>query len=91
MTFIATQPYGSRLAEARVNSRYVHERHGPHVDREEWTVKFPPTVLADYSAKPRMSASQRSGKCCQPKLSFARLSSREANARLSFFNPPRPA
>ncbi|HEY2342889.1 MAG TPA: HAD hydrolase family protein, partial [Chthoniobacteraceae bacterium] len=29
---------------------FVHDRHGPHVDREEWTVKFPPTVLADYSA-----------------------------------------
>ena len=28
---------------------FVHERHGPHVDREEWTVKFPPTVLADFS------------------------------------------
>jgi len=30
---------------------FVHERHGPHVDREEWTVKFPPTVLADYSGQ----------------------------------------
>jgi Cof subfamily protein (haloacid dehalogenase superfamily) len=28
---------------------YVHERHGPHVDREEWTVKFPPTVVADFT------------------------------------------
>jgi Cof subfamily protein (haloacid dehalogenase superfamily) len=27
---------------------YVHERHGPHVDREEWTVRFPPTVVADF-------------------------------------------
>ena len=27
---------------------FVHERHGPHVDREEWTVKFPPTVVADF-------------------------------------------
>jgi hypothetical protein len=34
----------------RGNDWYVHDRHGPHVDREEWTVKFPPTVLADYSA-----------------------------------------
>lgn len=24
----------------------VRSRHGPHVDREEWTVKFPPTVVA---------------------------------------------
>src|SRR5256886_649138 len=28
---------------------FVQERHGPHVDREEWTVKFPPTVVADFT------------------------------------------
>lgn len=28
---------------------FVHERHGPHVDREEWTVKFPPTVVTDFN------------------------------------------
>jgi len=27
---------------------YVMSRHGPHVDREEWTVKFPPTVVPTY-------------------------------------------
>ena len=27
---------------------FVHERHGPHVDREEWTVKFPPQVVSSY-------------------------------------------
>jgi len=27
---------------------YVPERHGPHVDREEWTVKFPPTVVSSF-------------------------------------------
>lgn len=27
---------------------YVHTRHGPHVDREEWTVKFPPVVVANF-------------------------------------------
>jgi Cof subfamily protein (haloacid dehalogenase superfamily) len=27
---------------------FVHERHGPHVDREEWTVKFPPTVVLNF-------------------------------------------
>jgi Cof subfamily protein (haloacid dehalogenase superfamily) len=27
---------------------YVRERHGAHVDREEWTVKFPPTVVPDF-------------------------------------------
>jgi Cof subfamily protein (haloacid dehalogenase superfamily) len=27
---------------------FVPARHGPHVDREEWTVKFPPTVVPDF-------------------------------------------
>jgi Cof subfamily protein (haloacid dehalogenase superfamily) len=27
----------------------VRSRHGPHVDREEWTVKFPPTVVPAFS------------------------------------------
>jgi Cof subfamily protein (haloacid dehalogenase superfamily) len=27
---------------------YVRDRHGPHVDREEWTVKFPPTVVSNF-------------------------------------------
>jgi Cof subfamily protein (haloacid dehalogenase superfamily) len=27
---------------------FVRERHGAHVDREEWTVKFPPTVVPDF-------------------------------------------
>ena len=29
---------------------YVMSRHGPHVDRVEWTVKFPPTVVPTYDA-----------------------------------------
>lgn len=29
---------------------FVHSRHGPHVDREEWTVKFPPSVVPTYNA-----------------------------------------
>ena len=28
---------------------FVRERHGPHVDREEWTVKFPPTVVSSFT------------------------------------------
>jgi Cof subfamily protein (haloacid dehalogenase superfamily) len=28
---------------------FVRERHGPHVDREESTVKFPPIVVADFN------------------------------------------
>ncbi len=27
----------------------VRSRHGPHVDREEWTVKFPPTVVPTFA------------------------------------------
>jgi hypothetical protein len=32
----------------RGNDWFVTARHGPHVDREEWTVKFPPMVVANY-------------------------------------------
>ncbi len=35
----------------RGNDWFVPERHGPHVDREEWTVKFPPTVVPDFQDK----------------------------------------
>lgn len=28
---------------------FVRDRHGPHVDREEWTVKFPPTVVPNFN------------------------------------------
>jgi hypothetical protein len=35
----------------RGNDWFVKTRHGPHVDREEWTVKFPPTVTDNYSDK----------------------------------------
>jgi Cof subfamily protein (haloacid dehalogenase superfamily) len=27
---------------------FVPSRHGPHVDKEEWTVKFPPTVVSSF-------------------------------------------
>ena len=33
----------------RGNDWFVHQRHGPHVDREEWTVKFPPSVVPSFS------------------------------------------
>lgn len=35
----------------RGNDWFVHERHGAHVDREEWTVKFPPIVVESYEGK----------------------------------------
>jgi len=28
---------------------FVRDRHAPHVDREEWTVKFPPTVVSNFN------------------------------------------
>jgi Cof subfamily protein (haloacid dehalogenase superfamily) len=35
----------------RGNDWFVRDRHGPHVDREEWTVKFPPTVVPDFAGQ----------------------------------------
>ena len=32
----------------RGNDWYVRDRHAPHVDREEWTVKFPPTIVKNF-------------------------------------------
>jgi len=34
------------------NDWFVQDRHGPHVDREEFTVKFPPKVVAKYDPMP---------------------------------------
>lgn len=28
---------------------FVRAPHGPHVDREEWTVKFPPTIVSSFN------------------------------------------
>jgi Cof subfamily protein (haloacid dehalogenase superfamily) len=35
----------------RGNDWFVRTRHGPHVDREEWTVKFEPTVVDSFDDK----------------------------------------
>jgi Cof subfamily protein (haloacid dehalogenase superfamily) len=35
----------------RGNDWFVRARHGPHVDREERTVKFPPTVVPNFAAQ----------------------------------------
>src|SRR5207237_3302874 len=40
--------YGLDIWIYRGTDWFVRERHGPHVDREEWTVKFRPTVVADF-------------------------------------------
>src|SRR4051794_6254025 len=36
---------------------FVPDRHGPHVDREEWTVKFPPTVVPNFAGQRTVSPS----------------------------------
>ena len=46
----------------RGNDWFVRERHGPHVDREEWTVKFPPTVVPDFADNSSCSTSSASDK-----------------------------
>ncbi len=35
----------------RGNDWFVRSRHGSHVDREEWTVKFEPTVVVSFDGK----------------------------------------
>jgi Cof subfamily protein (haloacid dehalogenase superfamily) len=51
----AVQPVIDILAEGKLDvwiysdqDWYVPSRHGPHVDREEWTVKFPPIVVPSF-------------------------------------------
>ncbi len=44
------QAYGLDSWIYRGTDWFVRERHGPHVDREEWTVKFPPTVVANFDS-----------------------------------------
>jgi len=47
---IATmEAYGLDTWIYRGTDWFVRERHGPHVDREEWTVKFPPTVVPNFN------------------------------------------
>jgi hypothetical protein len=40
--------YGLSVWLYRGADWYVRDRHGPHVEREAWTVRFPPTLLASY-------------------------------------------
>jgi len=42
------EPHGLDTWIYRGTDWFVRERHGPHVDREEWTVKFPPTVVPNF-------------------------------------------
>jgi Cof subfamily protein (haloacid dehalogenase superfamily) len=51
----AVQPVIDILTKSKLNvwiysdkEWYVPSRHGPHVDREEWTVKFSPTVVSSF-------------------------------------------
>src|SRR5262249_36285622 len=41
--------YGLDIWIYRGTDWFVRQRHGPHVDREEWTVKFPPTVVPNFN------------------------------------------
>src|SRR5262249_739811 len=43
------EAYGLDKWISRGTDWFVRERHGPHVDREEWTVKFPPTVVPNFN------------------------------------------
>src|SRR5439155_14859431 len=42
------EAYGLDIWVYRGAEWYVRRRDAPHVDREEWTVKFPPTVVASF-------------------------------------------
>jgi len=42
--------YGLDVWVYRGNDWFVRNPDGPHVAREQWTVKFPPTVVADFTA-----------------------------------------
>src|SRR3954454_8794446 len=42
------EAHGLDVWPYRGAERFVRERHAPHVDREEWTVKFPPTVVSSF-------------------------------------------
>ena len=44
----AIRAYGLDVWLYRGAEWYTQSRHGPHVDREAWTVKFPPTVAPSY-------------------------------------------
>ncbi len=48
--FELLRSHGLDIWVYRGHDWFVHERHGPHVDREEWTVKFAPTVVPDVTA-----------------------------------------
>jgi Cof subfamily protein (haloacid dehalogenase superfamily) len=43
------QKYGLDTWIYRGTEWFVRQRHGPHVDREEWTVKFPPNVVSSFN------------------------------------------
>ena len=47
-TMETMQKHGLDCWIYRGTNWFVRDRHGPHVDREEWTVKFPPTVVPNF-------------------------------------------
>src|SRR6185503_5012421 len=42
------EAHGLDMWVYRGSDWFVRQRHGPHVDREEWTVKFPPSVVTSF-------------------------------------------
>src|ERR1041385_6475060 len=50
-TMKTMKAYGLDTWIYRGTDWFVRERHGPHVDREEWTVKFPPTVVPNFNGQ----------------------------------------
>jgi hypothetical protein len=61
------------------NDWFVQNRHGPHVDREEWTVKFPPTVVASFDGK-----LQNAAKIVGVSDDYDRVAAAETEARQRF-------
>src|SRR5258708_22117820 len=43
--------YGLDTCSYRGTDWFVRERHGPHVDREEWTLEFLPTVVPSCNGR----------------------------------------
>jgi Cof subfamily protein (haloacid dehalogenase superfamily) len=50
LTIIEAKTLPREVAEKTIALLHDHKADGPHVAREEWTVKFPPKVASDFGA-----------------------------------------
>jgi Cof subfamily protein (haloacid dehalogenase superfamily) len=77
---------------------YVPDLKGPHVEREEWTVKFPPKLLRDFSGhldqavkivgvSDDLAAVERCEQACQKELSGTVSAQRSQPYYLDVTNP----